>query len=179
MNIKVLIICLLSIVCLTVSAQELTDRYYTVDNFSEEDIVSYFDRTSQLDSIEGIWESNQGFRVSISRFQDEAQPKKIRYRMVVINNFSDDDFWQLGYVKAFITADKKKKGYKISYLVMDRNKLWHYDAKLKEVSGIITLNKPGLYEIYEKVYPVVAESKAKGDSIKVKDNLSPVPRLTP
>ena len=138
--------------CLVSVSQKLTDTYYTVDNFSEREILLYFGKAESLDSIEGIWESDLGLRVAISKFHDEWYPKKKRYRMVVIDNFSEDHFWKPGYVKAFITVGKKKNDYKIDYFIMSSKKLLVYKITLKSgISKNLSLNEIGLYETYKKV----------------------------
>ncbi len=160
-------------------AQKLTDTYYTVDDFSEREMLLYFEETGSLDSIEGIWESDLGLRVAISRFHDEWYPKKTRYRMVVIDNFSEDHFWKSGYVKAFITVGKRKNDYKVDYFVMSDKKLWVYEITLKsDVSKVFSLNKRGLYETYRKVRLALPKSGNKDtEETEQEEKIELVPRL--
>lgn len=101
--------------------------------------------------------------------------------MVVIDNSSKDSFWKQGYVKAFITAGKKKGDYKVDYFTMSGKKLWVYGIKLKGNIGMaFSLNKRGLYEIYRKIYPVLPKLEKKDqnlDRMNQEEKMIPVPRL--
>lgn len=72
---------------------------YSIKDYTEDDAMIYFDYNN-LDPIEGIWQSTDGFKYSIEKNVENSIRVSGKYRMLVLN--SNIYEWKTGEIKAFI-----------------------------------------------------------------------------
>ena len=108
---------LLSLLCLLVissSAQKSVTQSWYVDGYSERVAREYIDRNAYLLPLEGIWQSNDGYKYAIEKdVDDRGQRMTNQFRMIVLE--SSFDGWSVGQIKGFIQFGSVDNIYSMKY----------------------------------------------------------------
>lgn len=108
---------LLSLLCLLVissSAQKSVTQSWYVDGYSERVAREYIDRNAYLLPLEGIWQSNDGYKYAIEKdVDDRGQRMTDQFRMIVLE--SSFDGWSIGQIKGFIQFGSVDNIYSMKY----------------------------------------------------------------
>lgn len=111
---------LLLLLCFCAWAQKSEQSGWYVKGYTEETAKAYFDRRYSLDLIEGIWQSNDGFKYSIERdVEDDGSRSTDKYRVIVLE--SSHNGWSLGQIKGFVSFSSINGVYSLKYYTRNSN----------------------------------------------------------
>lgn len=111
---------LLLLLCFCVWAQKSEQSGWYVKGYTEETAKSYFNRRYSLDLIEGIWQSNDGFKYAIERdVEDDGSRSTDKYRVIILE--SSHNGWSLGQIKGFVTFSSINGVYSLKYYTRNSN----------------------------------------------------------
>lgn len=111
---------LLLLLCFCAWAQKSEQSGWYVKGYTEETAKSYFDRRYSLDLIEGIWQSNDGFKYAIERdVEDDGSRSTDKYRVIILE--SSHNGWSLGQIKGFVTFSSINGVYSLKYYTRNSN----------------------------------------------------------
>ena len=106
--------------CLCTRAQKTEQNGWYVKGYTEETAKAYFDRRYSLDLIEGIWQSNDGFKYSIERdVEDDGSRSTDKYRVIILE--SSHNGWSASQIKGFITFSSINGVYSLKYYTRNTN----------------------------------------------------------
>ena len=107
---------LLSILCLfaisNFAQRSVTQSWYVKD-YTEQDAKTYFDNATYLIPIEGIWQSNDGFKYAIEKDVEDGKRLSAQFRMIVLESSSNG--WSRGQIKGFIQLGSVDGAYSMKY----------------------------------------------------------------
>jgi S1-C subfamily serine protease len=95
-------------------AQKNVKNYSYVEGYNESTAKSYFN-SATLDPIEGIWQSTDGFKYSIEKDVDYGTRSSNKYRVIILNNNSSNNFWKVTYIKSFIEKTAVESVFNMEY----------------------------------------------------------------
>lgn len=159
---KVLSILFLFTSILCAQAQKTEQSSWYVKGYTEETAKNYFDRRYSLDLIEGIWQSNDGFKYAIERdVEEDGSRSKDSYRVIILE--SSHNGWSASEIKGFITYSSINGVYSLKYYTKNS------DGKgLSSQNVILFVDNPILVSFnriddgakiqFVKLYPKVEES---------------------
>lgn len=111
---------LLLSLCFCALAQKSEQSGWYVKGYTEETAKSYFDRRYSLDLIEGIWQSNDGFKYAIERdVEDDGSRSTDKYRVIILE--SSHNGWSLGQIKGFVSFSSINGVYSLKYYTRNSN----------------------------------------------------------
>lgn len=148
-----------------VNAQKTETNSWYVEGYTEQIAMNYFNRSTLLEPIEGIWQSTDGFKYSIERAVENQRRVSGKYRVIVLE--SSHDGWKLGQIKGFITSGSVENVYSFKYYTRyyDGTNTRSENLFLKVENPIVIsftkLNggKVAMYRIYPKI-----ESSGQGEN---------------
>lgn len=139
--------------------QKKVANYYNVKGYSEETAKSYFN-TYEIDPIEGIWQSNDGFKYSIEKDVENGMRQEDKYRVIILSHNTNNPFWKETYIKGFIEKTAANGVYNIDYYTAGQNYSGNTDIEVQtcigllEASALFTFTKQdGDKIILIKLYP--------------------------
>lgn len=106
--------------CTMSFGQKKVANYYSVKNYSEQTAKEYFDRF-EGDAIEGIWQSNDGFKYAIEKDVVNGLRAEDKYRIIILSHNTNNPFWKETYVKGFIEKTAANGVYNIDYYTAGQN----------------------------------------------------------
>ena len=106
--------------CTMSFGQKKVPNYYSVKNYSEQTAKEYFDRF-EGDAIEGIWQSNDGFKYAIEKDVVNGLRAEDKYRIIILSHNTNNPFWKETYVKGFIEKTAANGVYNIDYYTAGQN----------------------------------------------------------
>lgn len=162
MSRKITFFAILMMVCpLSLLAQKSDTSWY-VKGYNEVIARRYFDRQINLDAVEGIWHSIDGYKYAIERDVQNGRRIGDRYRVIVLESSSDE--WNMGDIRGFISQG----GYNGIYTM----KFYTKGYRTESQSIFLTLESPGVLSYYRvdgggkrtmlKLYPKVSEGATIG-----------------
>lgn len=95
-------------------AQQKAGNYYSVNGYTERTAKSYFDNYD-ISTIEGIWQSTDGFKYSIEKDVENNDRSQTKYRMIVLENAGEYSWWKPTYIRAFIEYSSVSGIYSMKY----------------------------------------------------------------
>lgn len=105
---------ILSAFILLLFSSSLLSQNWYMENYSEEIAKDYFVNSyNELDMIEGIWQSSDGFRYSIEKDVERGRRVDGKYRIVVLVGGYRE--WSLGDIKGFISYGSGDGFYAMTY----------------------------------------------------------------
>ena len=111
---------LLLLLCFCAWAQKSEQSGWYVKGYTEETAKAYFDRRYSLDLIEGIWQSNDGFKYAIERdVEDDGSRSTDKYRVIILE--SSHNGWSLGQIKGFVSFSSINGVYSLKYYTRNSN----------------------------------------------------------
>lgn len=111
---------LLLLLCFCAWAQKSEQSGWYVKGYTEETAKSYFDRRYSLDLIEGIWQSNDGFKYAIERdVEDDGSRSTDKYRVIILE--SSHNGWSTGQIKGFVSFSSINGVYSLKYYTRNSN----------------------------------------------------------
>ncbi|MBL7909064.1 MAG: serine protease [Bacteroidia bacterium] len=139
--------------------QKKVANYYSVKGYDEQTAKSYFDRFD-IDPIEGIWQSNDGFKYSIEKDVENGMRQEGKYRVIILSHNTNNPFWKETYVKGFMEKTAANGVFNIDYYTAGRNYSGNTDIEIQtcigllEASALFTFTKQdGDKIILIKLYP--------------------------
>ncbi len=154
-------------------------KIINIRNYSETIAREYFDSQSELDPIEGLWQSSNGFKYAIERDVENEKRINERFRIVVLDPGSEG--WKKGDIRGLITygiseeiysmkiiyrgwLTGKESGSEMLFLYLKNPGLATYEYVSNELRG--TISKVDLYKLYPKVLssPSGEDSKPEGST---------------
>ena len=165
----------LTILALITSIVAYPQQYWEVKGYTESKAKNYFDGNSNLNQIEGVWQSTDGFKYSIEKDVENGHRQRDKYRVIVLEGGSRG--WSLGDIKGFITSgtndniysykyylrstyDGSQVGTKTLLLVLESPTIAKYSFVNNEYYG--TTTNVTLYKLYPKI---TANSSVGGSSV--------------
>ena len=94
-------------------AQKTETTSWYVDGYSEDIAMEYFNRSTLLEPIEGIWQSTDGYKYSIEKDVENGIRQDGKYRVIVLESSSDG--WKLGQIRGFVTSGSVESVYSFKY----------------------------------------------------------------
>ena len=102
------------VTCFVALAQKTEQSGWYVKGYTEDVAKNYLDRRYSLDLIEGIWQSNDGFKYAIERdVEDDGSRSTDKYRVIVLE--SSHNGWSVSQIKGFITYSSINGVYSLKY----------------------------------------------------------------
>jgi len=141
-----------------------------VDNYTETNAKQYLTSTTTLAPIEGIWLSDNGFRLSIEKNPENLPTGQAggqaggtrnakRFRVVILSINYTSDFWKPGSIRAFIECTASPDIFYIDYFIGNHDTLktetctGHLeDEQLLKIkfSNNKTIDEITLYKVFPK-----------------------------
>lgn len=145
---------------------------YYIKGYKETDSRSYFDNNN-IDQIEGIWQSTDGFKYSIEKDVEGGVRVSNSYRMVVI--ISDLAQWRAGQIKAFIEPSSNGI-YSVKYYTSDGNYTYQQNC-IGFLENILLFtftrsdngDKIGLAKLYPDEAKKIRERQAEAERIRIQE----------
>ena len=109
----------LSLLIIPLFAQKSESNGWYVKGYTEDIAKAYFDSRYSLDLIEGIWQSNDGFKYSIERDVENGKRLSDTYRVIILESSSNG--WEKTEIKGFITYSSVNGIYSLKYYTKDQN----------------------------------------------------------
>ena len=105
---------ILALCILAFTNTAFSQQYWKVSGYSEATAKSYLNsNSSNLDPIEGIWQTTEGAKYAIEKDVENGVRQKDQYRMIVLDHFMR--WWQTGEIQAFITPGSSESLYSMKY----------------------------------------------------------------
>ncbi len=158
---QILLATLLALFSVATFGQKKVANYYSVKDYSEQKAKSYFDN-SEIDAIEGIWQSSDGFKYAITKYKKQSGVvTDDDFQIIILSHNTNNPFWKETYVKGFIQKTAVNGVYNIDYYTAGKN---YYNNNidievqtcigLLETSALFTFTKQdGDKIILIKLYP--------------------------
>lgn len=157
---QILLATILALFSVATFGQKKVANYYSVKGYDEQTAKSYLDRY-EIDPIEGIWQSNDGFKYAIEKDVENGLRKDDKFRIIILSHNTNNPFWKETYVKGFIGKTAANGVYNIDYYTAGKN---YYNNNidieiqtcigLLEASALFTFTKQdGDKIILIKLYP--------------------------
>ncbi len=155
-------------ICLAqgIKAQK-TDSGWYVPGYTEQIAMSYFNSTTMLAPVEGIWQSSDGYKYAIEKDVENGRRVSSKFRVIVIE--SSFDGWELGEIKGFITQGSVESIYSFKYYTRpsDRSSTSSQNVFLMIESPVIMtferIDASGKIAMY-RIYPQVDGSVGGGSA---------------
>ena len=90
-----------------------SQQYWKVNGYTESDAKSYLNNNSNLNQIEGVWQTTDGYKYAIEKNVENGYRQSDKYRVIVLE--SSDKVWKLGQIKGFITHGTSDDIYSYMY----------------------------------------------------------------
>ncbi|MDY6292517.1 MAG: trypsin-like peptidase domain-containing protein [Bacteroidales bacterium] len=90
-----------------------SQQYWKVNGYTESDAKSYLNNNSNLNQIEGVWQSTDGFKYAIEKDVENGYRQSDKYRVIVLE--SGYNVWKQGEIKGFITPGTNDDIYSYKY----------------------------------------------------------------
>lgn len=110
---------IITIVSLFVPLISFAIQGWEVKNYSEATARAYLANSTDLDPIEGIWQTDNGFLFAIEKCVENGQRVNDRFRVVVLENESPFG-WKLGHIKGFITPGAHESIYSFQHYLKNQ-----------------------------------------------------------
>ena len=140
-----------------------SQQYWKVNGYTESDAKSYLNNNSNLNQIEGVWQTTDGYKYAIEKNVENGYRQSDKYRVIVLE--SSNKVWKLGQIKGFITHgtsddiysymyylknlyDGSNVGTNTLFLVMESPILAKYSYVNNEYYG--TRENVSMYKLYPK-----------------------------
>ncbi|MCZ2247540.1 MAG: tetratricopeptide repeat-containing serine protease family protein [Bacteroidia bacterium] len=157
---QILVATIFALFSVATFGQKKVANYYSVKGYNEQTAKSYLDRYD-IDPIEGIWQSNDGFKYAIEKDVENGLRKEDKFRIIILSHNTNNPFWKDTYVKGFIEKTAANGVYNIDYYTAGKN---YYNNNidieiqtcigLLEASALFTFTKQdGDKIILIKLYP--------------------------
>lgn len=104
----------LTILALTISVFAYSQQYWKVNGYTESDAKSYFNN-SNLNQIEGIWQTTDGFKYAIEKDVENGRRLNDKYRVIVLESSMPQ--WKESEIKGFITYGSDDNIYSYKYYI--------------------------------------------------------------
>jgi S1-C subfamily serine protease/Tfp pilus assembly protein PilF len=145
-------------------------NYWSVNGYNESTARQYFDN-SPIDPIEGIWQSNDGFKLAVEKDVENNYRSERKYRVIILSHNVGSTFWKPTHVKGFIEKTAVNGVFNMDYYTAGYNN----EISVQTCLGILesdvlfsfTRNDNGEKIIWVKLYP---ESKKGSNSNLIPDN---------
>ena len=143
-------------------AQKTESTGWHVKGYTEETAKKYFDRRYSLDIIEGIWQSNDGFKYSVERDVENGTRIPDKYRMIILE--SSHNGWSATQIKGFVTYSSVNGVYSLKYYTRDEK-----GGNLESQNVIMIVESPILVSFTRmdgkkiqliKLYPKIGEDES-------------------
>lgn len=157
---QILLATILALFSVATFGQKKVANYYIVKGYNEQTAKSYLDRYD-IDPIEGIWQSNDGFKYAIEKDVENGLRKEDKFRIIILSHNTNNPFWKDTYVRGFVEKTAANGVYNIDYYTAGKN---YYNNNidieiqtcigLLEASALFTFTKQdGDKIILIKLYP--------------------------
>ena len=140
-----------------------SQQYWKVNGYTESDAKSYLNNNSNLNQIEGVWQSTDGYKYAIEKDVENGYRQSDIYRVIVLE--SGHNVWKQGEIKGFITPgtnddiysykyylknldDGSHAGTKILFLILESPTLAKYSFVDNDYYG--TTRNVTMYKLYPK-----------------------------
>lgn len=149
---------------LLLSNSVFSQNWY-IEGYTEENAKDYFSYRD-IDAIEGIWQSSDGYRYAIEKDVERGRRINNKYRVVVlVGGFSE---WKLGQIKGFISYGSGDGFYSMTYFTRvigsgyyannttsSQSLLLYFDGKNKASFSYNTQDYYGTHKeiTWVKIYP--------------------------
>ena len=104
---------LLCAIALNLIAQKSASQSWYVKDYTEQVAKNYLDNATYLIPIEGIWQSNDGFKYAIEKDVEDGKRLSTQFRMIVLESSSNG--WSRGQIKGFIQLGSVDGAYSMKY----------------------------------------------------------------
>lgn len=136
MKSKLKLIAAILIISTATFGQKKVAKYYSIKNYSQDEAKSYFDRFD-IDAIEGIWQSSDGFKYAIEKDVDNGMRSDEKYRVIILSHNTDSPFWKENFIKGFIQKTAVKGVFNIDYYTAGQNYSGKTDIEVQTCLGIL------------------------------------------
>jgi S1-C subfamily serine protease/Tfp pilus assembly protein PilF len=144
---------ILTLISLITYGQKKVAKYSRVEGYSEQVAKTYFNN-SEIDAIEGIWQSNDGFKYSIEKNVENGLRTQDKYRIIIISHNTNSPFWKETYVKGYIEKTAVNGVYNIDYYTAGQNLEVQTCIGILDLASLLTLTtQDGDKVILIKIYP--------------------------
>lgn len=117
-------------------SQKKVATYFNVKGYTEQTARSYL-TSSSIDPIEGIWQSNDGFKYAIEKDVRDGRRVPDQFRIIVLSHNTASPFWQTSYVKGFIGKTAVNGIYNIDYYTAARDYYNQIDIQVQTCIGML------------------------------------------
>lgn len=118
---QILLATMFALISVATFGQKKVANYYSVKDYSEQKAKNYFDN-SEVDAIEGIWQSNDGFKYAITKYRkDNGIASEDDFQIIILSHNTNNPFWKETYVKGFIQKTAANGIYNIDYYTAGQN----------------------------------------------------------
>ena len=97
-----------------VFSQKSVNNIWSVNGYNELNAKQYFDN-SPIDPIEGIWQSNDGFKFAIEKDVEDNNRTDKKYRVIILSHNVNSAFWKPTQIKGFIERTSINELYTMDY----------------------------------------------------------------
>jgi S1-C subfamily serine protease/Tfp pilus assembly protein PilF len=119
-----------------VLGQKKVATYYNVKGYTEQTARAYYTQ-NQIDPIEGIWQSNDGFKYAIEKDVRNGIRTQDNYRIIILSHNTSNTFWQTSYIKGFIEKTAVNGVYNIDYYTAAKNYYNQMDIQVQTCIGLL------------------------------------------
>ena len=153
-----LLLIAISAIALNLFAQKSASQSWYVKDYTEQVAKAYLDNATYLIPIEGIWQSNDGFKYAIEKDVEEGKRLSTQFRMIVLESSSNG--WSRGEIKGFIQLGSVDGAYSMKYYTRRSNGtntetqqviLFQENSVLMYFTRIDNGDKIALYRLYPQV----------------------------
>jgi S1-C subfamily serine protease/Tfp pilus assembly protein PilF len=165
---QILLATMFALISVATFGQKKVANYFSVKDYSEQKAKSYFDN-SEIDAIEGIWQSSDGFKYSITKYRkDNGIASEDDFQIIILSHNTNNPFWKETYVKGFIQKTAANGVYNLDYYTAGQNSYNNnIDIEVQtcigllEASALFTFTKQdGDKIILIKLYPKTENSNS-------------------
>ena len=108
---------MLPLMMISMYGQRTEESSWYIKDYTEEVAKRYFESRYQLDPIEGIWQSTDGFKYAIERNVENGKRIKDSYRIIILESSSNS--WNPTEIKGFVTYSSLNGIYSLKYYTKD------------------------------------------------------------
>lgn len=101
------------IIVLMLSVVAYSQQFWKVNGYKESDAISYFNSRNDLNPIEGVWQTTDGYKYAIEKDVENGYRQTDKYRVIVLE--SGDRVWKSTEIKGFITTGTNETVYSYRY----------------------------------------------------------------
>lgn len=155
-------------------AQRTEEVSWYVKGYTEDKAKMYFESRYQLDAVEGIWQSTDGFKYAIERDVVNGYRSKDTYRIIILE--SSVNSWSPTEVKGFITYSSLNGIYSLKYYTKDA-----YQVRVSSQNTLLTIENEILISFQRidtgdtiqlfRLYPKASQVTRKQDEITSEDSV--------